>query len=88
LDNKSLSKVYSEFIMNDNNKIYIASDREKEIGIITVAQSIAIYTQGRYIGLANTDNTQEEFKRVLKRYKVLLSEKSCQLNCVLNLDSG
>lgn len=52
LDNKSLTKAYSEFILNDNNKIYIASDHEKEIGIITVTQLIAIYTQGRY-GIIN-----------------------------------
>lgn len=72
LDNKSLSKAYSEFIMNDNNKIYIASDREKEIGIITVAQSIAIYTQGRY-GIINEFYVLPEY-RSSGIGKLLLSE--------------
>ncbi len=61
LDSESLSKVYAEFISNDNNRALIAFDHEKPVGVITVIQSIAIYAQGKY-GIINEFYVLPEYR--------------------------
>lgn len=41
-------KAFREFISNENNKIFIASDDNKAVGVITAAQTIAIYVPGKF----------------------------------------
>ena len=41
-------KAFLELISSENNKIFIATDKEKAVGIITVVQSIAVYVPGSF----------------------------------------
>jgi GNAT superfamily N-acetyltransferase len=61
LDPENLSKVYAEFISNDNNRVLMAFDREKPVGVITLIQSIAIYAQGKY-GIINEFYVLPEYR--------------------------
>jgi GNAT superfamily N-acetyltransferase len=54
-------EVCSRIIANDDNRIFIALDKEKVIGVITVVQSMAIYAGGRF-GIINEFYVLPEYR--------------------------
>jgi GNAT superfamily N-acetyltransferase len=52
LNMESMIKSFRQFISDSNNRIFIVFDRDKAVGMITVVQSNALYTQGRF-GIIN-----------------------------------